>query len=246
MQEQEKQLTSLYIALPAYGQTVFSQTAGSLFKLAQHLTAFNVLASLGTVSIIDIVEVRNVFLSIFFDKTKASHLLFIDADMSFPSELIMDMIRFDKPLVGAVYPAKVFPPKFVGRAIGEAPYDIDSGFIKVDGVGAGIMLIRRDCVEKLLDADPELSVPPCRGHIAAPLIDQIKLDRIICAFNPIITEGYRRSEDLSFCYRWRSLGEDIWANVSHDIGHTGPHTFCSRFLEIASNEPAPQEQPAIS
>ena len=49
----------------------------------------------------DIVEGRNFLL-----KTDASHLLFLDADMGFDPQLIVDMIAFDQPLTGAAYPKR--------------------------------------------------------------------------------------------------------------------------------------------
>lgn len=233
-------MIKLFVALPAYGLATVSHTAVSLFRLGQALADAKVPAAIGTMSMIDIVEARNVFLTVFMDRTDATHLLFVDADNDFPADLIKAMIARDHPLVGTVYPARVFPPKFVGRCIGEAPHDVDDGFIKVDGVGAGIMLIRRDCVERLLEADPSLSVKPNRGHAGAALIEQMKLERIISAFNRVEVDGETRAEDLSFCYRWRSLGEDIWANISYEIGHTGPHTYRSRYLEVATGAPPPQ------
>lgn len=234
-------MKKIYIALPAYNMAVTSLCAQSLFALGQRLMAMGILGGIVTLSIADIVEARNVFLSLFFDKTDATHILFIDADMQFSPDMIADMILFDMPLVGAIYPAKILPPVFVGRPLGDPPYEVVNGFMKVDGVGGGLMLVRRDCVEIMDKAYPELTESVNRGFITHPIIKGAGLERVICAFKPIVHEGFRRSEDLSFCFRWRNLGQDIWANVAYDIGHTGPHTYASRFLEVATGVEAPKD-----
>ena len=48
----------------------------------------------------DIVESRSFLLTHWYDKTDATHLLFIDADMGYEPQLIVDMVQLRKPVVG--------------------------------------------------------------------------------------------------------------------------------------------------
>ena len=132
--------------------------AMSLFRLGQHLEHHGIKGAAATVSFPDIADVRNIFLTLWYDQSDATHILFIDSDMDFESRLVIDMIEFDQPLVGAIYPAKVLPTKFVGRAGPTAQAEvINRGFMLVEGVGAGIMLIKRECITKMLEADPSIA-----------------------------------------------------------------------------------------
>jgi hypothetical protein len=46
-----------------------------------------------------------------------------------------------------------------------------------------------------------------------------------------LEDGTRRSEDYSFCKRWRSLAEyEIWAAVDEPIGHVGDMIYGALYL----------------
>src|SRR5436190_9166104 len=98
--------TKIFCATPDYGQTFYTPCVQSLFKLAVELERRKWSSNLAMISYADIAEGRNVLLTHWFDKTDASHLLFVDADMGFEPQLIFDMVDFDKPVVGAVYPKR--------------------------------------------------------------------------------------------------------------------------------------------
>jgi hypothetical protein len=157
-------MTSLFIATPAFGEMFYSVYVRSLFGLQHVLAARGWPCALATLSFSDVVESRSVLLSHWFDRTNASHLLFIDADMGFDPKLIGDMIELDQPVVGVIYPKRKLDLTKYETAIaaGDAPtrarakaHDFtvrgpgvgtNKGFIRVEGCGAGILLLRRDCI----------------------------------------------------------------------------------------------------
>jgi hypothetical protein len=104
------------------------------------------------------------------------------------------------------------------------------GFVEVDGCGAGVLLIRRDCVATLLEKMPELSDKAAKK--SSPLAKN--LDRLIRAFDPMFIDSGRLSEDFAFCHRWRQCGGEIWANVGHEITHIGLHRFKGRYAGARS------------
>jgi hypothetical protein len=220
---------SVMVCLPAYGQTNCTVTTESLFKLAQFFTLNSIRHQLSWYSAADIVEVRNLFLTSWYDcHPQYSHMLFIDADMGFEPELIRDMIDFDKPLTGTFYARRQMPASVVGAALhpDHSFPDIKSGFLPAAYVGGGVMLIKRSMMKEMLEKKPELidALPSVLAQATS-----LPLTRLIRAFDTIIEDNRRLSEDISFCSRWIECGGEIWANVMHKIDHVGPFNFHLRY-----------------
>jgi hypothetical protein len=117
----------------------------------------------------DVVRVRSRFVNIFRKRSQASHMLFVDADVSFAPDCVVGMIRAGKDLVCAPYPAregvdfarvKQFPD-FDAEALayhykvrllpghdGKVVTD-ESGCVEVESIGLGLALISRKCIEDM-------------------------------------------------------------------------------------------------
>lgn len=239
-----KSPSGVLICIPAYQQSMTAQTAETLYTVGQWLTKQGIPNQLSWFSAADIVEVRNLFLTVWYDvHTNYDHLLFIDADMGFHPMLIRDMIRFNKPLLGAFYARRQPTPSIVGTVVNEKHSidDVVNGFIPARDLGCGVMLIKRQVVTTMLEKMPELSDGlPSVLSSAVPM----KLDRLIRAFDPI-REGPRRlSEDVSFCHRWVECGGEIWANVDHRISHVGPFDYAIRYSGVLENKRAAEKAAA--
>src|SRR3546814_12802354 len=63
------------------------------------------LALLGNDSLVT--RSRNTLVSNFLDMPRATHLLFVDADISFSPDQVARMLQFGEPLVAGLYPLKV-------------------------------------------------------------------------------------------------------------------------------------------
>ena len=206
--------------------------------------------SFRSISYAEISESRNYLLTAWIDKTDASHVLFIDADMGFEPQLIADMIAFDKPVVGVAYPKRKIDLHRVATLAGAGePSDraitkahefvlrrlrregrpkVVNGFMEVEGCGAGILLIQRSCVETMLRRIPELNDEKAKK--TSPITKD--LDRLIRAFDILHIDGLRLSEDYSFCHRWRNLCQgEVWVSVDHAITHIGLKEFKSRYAD---------------
>jgi hypothetical protein len=237
----------LFIAIPAYGETFFTPCVQSLFKLGIELERRKWASNLAAASYADIAESRNVLLTHWFDMTDASHLLFLDSDMGFEPQLIFDMLSFDKPLVGAIYPKRQIDLGRYATALSAgqpaqkaeaAAYDYvvqkpltgsaRKGFMRVESCGTGIFLIHRSCVDLMIQRLPEIV-----DEKAPPNLRLTKEQRrIIRPFDFLTVNGTRLSEDYSFCYRWREkCGGEIWANISHEITHVGLRHFKARYSD---------------
>lgn len=250
--------TGIYIFVPAFLGQLFDVTLKSVAKAAHILGSLDVPMRIGTVSHPDIADVRNGALSVWHEKfPDCSHILFVDADMGFEPKLILDMLAFNQPIVGAVYPKKqdtrewvinIGPTEDSQRLISRC-----GGFVSCDGLGGGCLLIRRDAIDEMVAAYPELvetdmETIPMKGALKKAGITRfLKLfDKITLPSRVVI------SEDLAFCKRWLDLnlsapatepgaqGKDsrmdhsahhIWAAIGHKLDHMGPKIYSGNFKE---------------
>jgi hypothetical protein len=235
----------IVIATPAYGETFNTPYVQTLFLLTQAMERRKWSTHFAAISYADIAESRNILLTQWYDKMDASHLLFVDADMGFDPQLVFDMVEFDKPLVGAIYPKRQLDLKRFAKAAAEGqPIEralantqefvvrkpsretVRKGFIQVKGCGTGILLVQRACIDAMLKKLPEIIDTTASSRIAKGF------DRVIRAFDFLTVDGARLTEDYSFCHRWRrQCGGEVWANVTHEIVHMGMQRFTGRYSD---------------
>ena len=255
-------VVKLAIATPAYGEIFYASYVKSLMRLLGAMQQRRWSTLYDTISFGEIVESRNALLTRWYDRTDATHLLFIDADMGFEPKLVLDMIDLGKPVVGVVAPKRQVDLQKLARfaadgmpssrAIARAhdfilrwlPPGSDvrpqNGFLPVAGCGAGILLIERSCIASMLQKLPDINDTAART--TSPLAGG--LDRLIRAFDVTTVDGVRLSEDMAFCHRWHALcGGEIFASVNHEIEHVGLHKYAARY---ADTREAAREMPAAA
>ena len=83
------------------------------------------------------------------------------------------------------------------------------------------MMIKRQTIEKMAEAHPELQYN-----------NDINVDKALdkytyALFDTVIEEGTRRylSEDYTFCRRWQKLGGEIWLDPNINLNHYGTIPF---------------------
>src|SRR5208282_714146 len=110
----------------------------------------------------------------FLDNPAATHLLFVDADISFEPQQVERLLRFDKDFAGALYPLKSidwdFIPQrcvergesvqqaalsYVGTFCPEAERKQEGDFVTGIYAGGGFQMIRRGALERMVAAYPE-------------------------------------------------------------------------------------------
>jgi len=251
-------LTKITIATPAFGEVFYTPYVQSIFRLMKVFQRRKWDSTFASIAYADIAESRNFLLTRWFDKTDATHLLFIDADMGYPAELVLDMVDFGKPVTGVVYPKRQIDIGRIAelsatgipaaRAIARGHNYIlrrrrglsisipQTGFMQVDGCGAGIFLIARSAIDTMLKKLPEISDAKARTN--SPLA--ANLDRLIRAFEPMRVDGALLSEDFSFCHRWNQCGGEVWVNTFHAVEHIGLHRFNGRYADLEMTPPVKQ------
>jgi hypothetical protein len=161
--------------------------------------------------------------------------------MGFDPNLVTDMLLFDEPLVGCIYPQRKVPIGWAGSGTGEPTAERRGDFMRVEGVGMGCTLIRLDLVTKMLEKMPELVDTRMALHPALESLRATGTTRLIRAFEKMdMPERGIISEDLSFCLRWQKCGGQTWASVGYRISHVGPYDYGARYLDVVEGAQAQQ------
>lgn len=212
----ETQRPVVMIATHTHG-TVTQAYAQSLAFLAARLTQWGISHAVQLVHDSLVERGRDRLAAAMLDG-EFTHLLFIDADIEFRPEDVAALLAADKPLVAGAYLLKHWTDTLfaVGHDGPRTSWDIESatGAIKVDRVGTGFMLIRREVFEAIAAARPDIRY----AHV-----DPDGEERELYAFfETEVREGRRVSEDFNFCDRWRATGGEVWILPQLRLGHWGP------------------------
>jgi hypothetical protein len=233
----------VFLFVPAFGQMITSTTFLTTHALRQHLMMKGIGGGISTLSFPDIAELRSMAVTVWYDTMpNSSHILFIDADMGFPPELVSDMLLFDEGVTGTVYPQRKLPLSWAGSGTGAAQTERRGDFMMVEGVGFGCTLIRRDVITTMIEKFPELIDTRLQLHPAGETLRQTGTNRLLRFFEKLdLPERGLVSEDLSFCLRWHQCGGKVWANINHRMSHVGPYDYAGRYLDVVeamANQPA--------
>lgn len=239
--------TGVSIMVPSQDRKVFTDAMQSIYDTGQMLQAEGIPTRLKWMSASSIAEIRNLFISLWYYKQpQASHLMMVDADMHFSPFMVWDMLNFNKPVTGCLYARRQFPVSIVGKVFNDesTTEDMVDGHLLVEGVGGGVLIIKRDAVRDLIEKMPEI-VYKGDQHVLASLIRSYELPALLQPFSELTTEeGVPLSEDLSFCHRWRACGGEVWANVKHPIGHVGPFEWAVTYEQYLADKLKEKEEAA--
>ncbi|MHA1555093.1 MAG: hypothetical protein ACTSU0_11880 [Alphaproteobacteria bacterium] len=138
-------------------------------------------------------------------------LVFLDADVSWEPEHIVELCRHDRDLVGGIYPyrrADGSATRGMPVVMIEGVYHADQdGLLEVKGLPTGFMRIRRVVIETLAKtANHFWNRNDTRSEV--PIL-----------FERTYNDGIRRGGDISFCDKWRAAGGRIYAVPEMVLGH---------------------------
>lgn len=236
------------IHVPAFGQIISTTTFLTTHALRDHLHSRGLATGISSLSFPDIAELRAMVMTIWYDTMPQSdYLLFIDADMGFHPEHVVDMVLFNEPLIGTIYPQRKLPTSWAGSGNGAPQTERRGNFILVEGVGFGCTLMKRDVVTRMLAQMPELVDYRIALHPAGETIRGAGTNRIIRAFEKLdIADRGLISEDLSFCIRAGRCGIQTWAHIGSKISHVGPFDYSGRYLDTVEQQMAAEHQARLA
>lgn len=234
--------TNIVICTPCYGGMV---TQGYMLSVTNLMmqgiqSGFGVTVDLLGYDLL-VTRSRNTLVARFMDRPAATHLLFVDADITFQPSQVMRMAGLCQDVVAGMYPLKTrcwsaeavarvqqgegpetAPLRYVGLPSQGAAARAQDGFVTAEYAGTGFMMLRRAALARMMAAYPELHFTAAHDRATQdPSPYQFAL--FDCMIEPE-TRHYL-SEDYTFCRRWRAQGGEIWLDTQGALIHTGGHDF---------------------
>ena len=240
----------IFIATPCYGGMLTEAYFRSMVRTLTFFNQHQIPIAFGTIANESLVtRARNVLVA-YFLQSNYTRLLFIDADIEFQVEDVLKLIAHNKDVCVGAYPKKGVNWQRIREAImtnGNAPMDdrtiaasgsdyainfkfvnadmkqiaIENGVIKLHDGATGFMMIKREAIDKMIVAYPELKY---NNDLNTPPDLQ---DFFYAFFDTMIDPKDRRylSEDYTFSRRWQDIGGDIWLDPSISLNHFGSFNF---------------------
>lgn len=249
----------LMVATPLYGGAEADYLRGviGLTVLAERRGVPCTFSLLSNNAAID--RARNLLAGVFL-QSDATHLVFIDGDIGFVPEQLLDLavLSASDPqlaVIGAPCPKRRINWTLVAAAAAKGkgqgnPAELErySGLFALDmmdpaagarldqplqlkRLGTGLMVIRREVIERLCALHPELRYTTDPQDRAENGLGE----HLHALFQPMIDAetGGLLSDDYAFCHRARDAGFRIWAAPWMQTSHTGPSRFAGTLADLA-------------
>jgi hypothetical protein len=242
---ESKMTVKIFVATPMYGGLcVGGYTVGLLNSVQEFMRNGIQLYYAHMMNESLITRARNTLAYDFLD-TDATHLMFIDADITFNPADIVRMVNADKDIICGLYPKKEINWKTVAEAVkqgvdytelpnytgsfvvnlvgdvAQATGDVNEP-MEIDNGGTGFMLIKRNVFETL-----KPTVPTYTNDMIL-IVDKNPVKKIIHEFFATsIDEKTNRllSEDYHFCKIARQAGFKVYAAPWANLTHSGTYNF---------------------
>lgn len=240
----------IFIATPCYGGQLTEAYFRSVVRLLTFCNQHQIPIAFGTIANESLVtRARNVLVA-YFLHSNFTRLMFIDADIEFQVEDVIKLIAHNKDVAVGAYPKKGVNWQRITQSVRTKPAEqfndrqiaafgsdyainfkflnreqkqiaIENGLIRLHDGATGFMMIKREVIDKMIEAYPELKYnndlntpPELNPHFYA-------------FFDTMIDDKDKRylSEDYCFSRRWQALGGEIWLDPSISLNHYGSFNF---------------------
>jgi len=245
-------LTNIGIATPAYNGTVLMSYAATLLDLQASIMQAGMGCRLLWSSSSSIVSVaRNLLADEFMRDERLSHLLFIDADMSFPSDDLMRMLAAMPSLdasdvIAAMSPRKRIHwdnvaaaarahPELTGKQLSQLSGSFENMFSPVSG---RMEEIHEDRPIELLAIGTGVMLI---GRAAFQRLIDAGVPRVLMGsekkpvhafFDNSVVDGMHIGEDITFCANLRAAGGRVWGAPWFRMTHSGTHDYFGHINSI--------------
>jgi hypothetical protein len=231
------------VGTPCFGGVVGQDYAMSLLQLSAELpkAGYDVaVIMLGNDALIT--RARSAIVAKFLDNPATTHLLFVDADITFSSAQVLRMLQFDRDFVAGLYPAKIIDWQqlaerfgrtgetldqaglaYVGDVCTGAALKTENNFATGNYAGTGFQLIKRNVFERLMKAHPETKYKSLHAFPRPSQPSENYYALFDCMIDP--ATGVYLSEDYAFCRRWTALGGEIWLDLASQLTHSGSYSY---------------------
>lgn len=259
--EKFKKEVKLFVSTPMYGGQCFGLYVKSAIDLQNIFSRYNIDLKFSFLFNESLIQRARNYLADEFMRSDSTHLLFIDADISFDAKDVLALLALDKPVIAGTYPKKcinwtnvkdaiIKNPEIsnqeIEQLVGDFVFNIKQGtkhfniteLVEVSEVGTGFLLIKREVFEQMNEVYPQLLYLP--DHVSTAHFDG---SRKIMNYFPVEVDkpdgvlGGNSLRLLSEDYHWSRLvakmGIPLYIAPFVNLGHTGTYTFNGNLPTIA-------------
>jgi len=227
----------IFIATPCYGGMATTHFITSLCSLVAYFKIYEIEYHIGLIGNESLItRARNTLTAQFMAK-EFTHLMFIDADVSFQSEDVIRMLHEDRDILCGAYPLKGIPTTSVVHV--KSLVMEDEKFLEARNAGTGFMMIKREVIKKMFESYPELRYSLNQQTLEKSSVKSDLKKYTYALFDTNIEEmedgslSYL-SEDYLFCRRWQKIGGKVLLDPEIRLDHVGAYVFKGEALEIKS------------
>lgn len=251
--------TELHILTPCYGSMVFLQYTSCLINTIKLLEGVGVTVVphlLGNESLVQ--RARNRLVCDALNFPTMTHILFIDADITWTPQDVIKLLLQDKEVIGVAYPFKHYFMERINKEFldnmeqrNKGPYN--SNIDKLDYMKHNLLKYNLNYKEDGVKVENNLLVvkhiPTGFMMIKRNVFEQMK-DRFDIMYKSVEDNGNDRefyaffdccirnerylSEDWFFCDRWKQMGGIIYVVPDIALKHTGLCHYEGRLLSHIS------------
>jgi hypothetical protein len=243
---------SLFVATPVHSECSIHY-AQALLNLQKYCFKKNVKLWFQIMKSSLVTQGRNMCVSAFLQQKKATHLLFVDSDISFNESAPERLVACDKDVISIPYPLKDMNwdkgmhminegkikeakdlrnkgfYRYPMKVEDNSAIKIKNGVIKVEHSPTGFMLIKREVILKMIKAYPEMRID--QEQIINGKNEKLPdfWNFFDTQFDPV--KHTYTGEDFAFCQRWKDIGGECHAWIMDHITHIGEHQYTGRFAD---------------
>jgi hypothetical protein len=240
--------TKLFVATPMYGGMCTGMFTSGIMQLVGVCGANQMKMYFSFMMNESLITRARNSMAYDFLETDATHLMFIDADISFNPNDIPLMVNADKDIICGIYPKKEInwvevseavkrgvPPDQLANFTGAFVVNLANGEssktgkidepIEISNGGTGFMLIKRKVFEDLADKVPSYTNDM---YHAVDVVRKVKVIKEFFATSIDEESNRLLSEDYHFCKIAREAGFKVYAAPWASFGHTGSYTFSGK------------------
>lgn len=258
----ENNPVKILLATPCYGGKLYTGYFQSMMELSVKFTQLGIpfeVMSVGNESLIT--RARNGIVAKFLANDELTHIMFIDADITFSWISVLRLLLSNKDVCGGCYPKKtinwnkikrnviknpemnekellarsvdyVFNPIYYSEN-GNTVIKVENGLIKVKDVATGFMMVKKNVFQTMKYKYPEFKY---KNNVAGYHNDATS-ENFYTFFDTEVDEVSEvyLSEDYYFCKYWSKCGGELWLDLNTNLNHTGiiDYTGC---LSLTINE----------
>lgn len=228
---------SIFVGLPCYGCRLATRCVTSILRFQAFCIQHKIPAMFDIMGNESLITRGRSIITQRFLQSKATHLLFIDSDIAFDPVSVLRMIAFDGDVTAGIYAKKGLSWDTIATAKDMSPaglrdaglnfninlprdeqkHTVQSGFMRALDAATGFFCIKRETIERLRDANPDLivnnDIPGSRDVVKTyPVLFDTSID-------PDTTRYL--SEDYHFCRLVQKNGMDVYVDITAVTSHTG-------------------------